>query len=558
MTSLYGGFGNDTYVLDSTWPAVPFGAFQVYDYIEEYLDEGIDTVQVKPDVSDFGIEDTFFYTSYTLGLNIENGLVLGTDAFTLFGNVLNNGLTGNGAANSLYGFDGNNSLSGMAGSDVLFGAKGNDTLDGGADADSLYGGDNNDSLTGGFGVDRLEGGLGNDTYVLDSTAPLVLGGLSFVYDTVVEAADAGIDTIRIARAISSIGIDDTFFYTSYTLGQTIENGVVIGTEAFDLTGNTLGNQLTGNGAANYLRGLGGNDRLQGQGGDDTVEGGNGQDTLAGGEGADLLRGDDGNDNLSGDGGLDTLEGGDGNDVYILDNTAAFVPGGSAQVYDTVAELPGGGTDTIRIARAVADFGIDDTTWYTSYTLGTEIENGLVLGIDDFDLVGNAARNVLTGNVGANLLDGQGGNDVLNGGFGADTLLGGLGNDALNGGNEDDLLAGGDGLDTLTGGAGADRFRFDTTPRATTNRDVIADYSVADDTIELSLAIFTKLALGVLDPAAFGLGAVATDAAQRILYDDATGSLFYDADGSGAARAPVLFATVTPGLGLTADDIVVIA
>ena len=63
-------------------------------------------------------------------------------------------------------------------------------------------------------------------------------------------------------------------------------------------------------------------------------------------------------------------------------------------------------------------------------------------------------------------------------------------------------------------------------------------------------------VGALDASHFTHGTVATTAAQGILYDRATGSIYVDQDGVGGAGA-VLFATVTAGLNLTAADFLVI-
>jgi Ca2+-binding RTX toxin-like protein len=83
-----------------------------------------------------------------------------------------------------------------------------------------------------------------------------------------------------------------------------------------------------------------------------------------------------------------------------------------------------------------------------------------------------------------------------------------------------------------------------------NVATVADFVVGTDMFELSLGVFTAAgAAGSLSADAFHLGATAADGTDRILYDGATGQLFYDADGTGAIAAKA-FATITPGLALT--------
>jgi len=53
-----------------------------------------------------------------------------------------------------------------------------------------------------------------------------------------------------------------------------------------------------------------------------------------------------------------------------------------------------------------------------------------------------------------------------------------------------------------------------------------------------------------------IGSAAADADDRIVYNQATGQIFFDADGNGAG-AQVLFATVNAGTVLSASDFVVI-
>lgn len=127
----YGGSGDDTYVVDSADVV-----------LNESVDGGTDLVRSS--------------VNYTLGANLENLTLTGTDAITAIGNNLANTLTGNSA---------DNVLDGRAGADILMGGVGYDTLMGGAGDDTLLGGEDGDVLDGGLGNDRLEGGLGDDTYL---------------------------------------------------------------------------------------------------------------------------------------------------------------------------------------------------------------------------------------------------------------------------------------------------------------------------------------------------------------------------------------------------------
>ena len=64
------------------------------------------------------------------------------------------------------------------------------------------------------------------------------------------------------------------------------------------------------------------------------------------------------------------------------------------------------------------------------------------------------------------------------------------------------------------------------------------------------------ALGTLRAAAFRNGTAAADSSDRVIYDSATGSLFYDADGNGAGAA-LLFATLTAGTTVVVADFVIV-
>lgn len=119
--------------------------------------------------------------------------------------------------------------------------------------------------------------------------------------------------------------------------------------------------------------------------------------------------------------------------------------------------------------------------------------------------------------------------------GNDTFVGGASRDTLGGGDGNDVLNGGGGNDALRGGAGQDIFVFSTRPSTSGNRDRIADYRIADDTIHLDDAIFTKLSPGALARQNFAYER-ARDRDDYIVYNRKTGVLSYDADGSGRGRA----------------------
>lgn len=123
---------------------------------------------------------------------------------------------------------------------------------------------------------------------------------------------------------------------------------------------------------------------------------------------------------------------------------------------------------------------------------------------------------------------------------------------LTGSTGDNFFFGGLGNDTVTSGSGYDTFVF-STAIGPTNVDTITDFSVDNDTVLLSRAIFSSAgALGKLAAGAFNTGAAASDASDRIMYNSTTGAVIYDSDGNGVGVA-VQFATLGTGLTLTSAD-----
>ena len=69
-------------------------------------------------------------------------------------------------------------------------------------------------------------------------------------------------------------------------------------------------------------------------------------------------------------------------------------------------------------------------------------------------------------------------------------------------------------------------------------------------------MFAGLGLGALAAGAFVVGTAAADGDDRIIYNQATGALLFDADGSGVGAA-VQFATLQGTPVITASDFMVI-
>jgi Ca2+-binding RTX toxin-like protein len=221
--------------------------------------------------------------------------------------------------------------------------------------------------------------------------------------------------------------------------------------------------------------------------------------ITGTAGPDNLTGTPGNDTINGLGGADVMIGLAGDDTYIVDNFA-----------DKVLEKLGEGKDTVRAS--------------VGYALPANVEGLVLTGAGDVLGMGNSLNNRIAGNTGYNTLDGGPGND------------------------------------TLTGGPGRDMFRFRSELNGSTNVDRLTDFDVADDTIALHHMAFpalTPATANVLPPPQFHVGASATTTSQRIVYNRATGALFYDGDGTGSMPA-VRFAIVPKGLAVTYRNFLIFA
>jgi Ca2+-binding RTX toxin-like protein len=497
----------------------------------------------------------------------------GDGADTLFGGNGRDTLSGDEGADLLFGgqpFEAD-SLSGGAGADTLVSRAGDDTLAGEAGADSLdggqgfgekalSGGEGNDTLAGGDGNDTLDGGTGADSLAGGAGGDRVL--VDDLGDRILELTNGGADTV-----VASV---------DWVLGRDLEDLVLAG-DARSGTGNATANRITGNAAANILSGGAGADTLAGGAGNDLYRAdrgdvvieadGEGQDTVAaswtfslagtavealtltgtarldgtGNELNNLLAGNAEANRLMGEGGDDSLNGGAGEDTLRGGGGADTLLGG-----DGIDRLEGGaGNDAYIVADGdlvveAADAGIDLVMASVSVTLVNNVENLTLTSNTAIDGTGNTLANVIRGNGGANLLQGMAGDDSLDGGNGNDTLVGGAG------------------ADTLSGGFGNDSFRF-AVPRE--GGDVIADYRVAADTIEIAAGFAAGLTAG-MNLVTAGLYAAnaagtATGAFGQFVFDTDDLLLFWDADGTGAG-ARQLIAALPGVVGFVGTEIVVIA
>lgn len=385
---------------------------------------------------------------------------------------------------------------------------------------TITGNDGKNTLDGGGGVDTLIGGKGDDTYIVRHAA-----------DTVIEAVDGGKK-------------DHVMAYASYVLSDNVENLTLMGSNDLSATGNAQKNVITGNEGNNTLDGGGGIDTLIGglgddlyivrdikdkvterkDGGHDRIETtvnkytiaklaeiedlsfiGTGDATLTGNAKTNVLVGSDGHDTLDGGKGGDTMMGGEGNDTYYIDD-----------LLDVVIEQGDEGHDTVYSSVSI------DALW-------DNVED-LILTGKALNAIGNDRDNLLIGTSAANTLSGLDGNDVIDG-------LGGN--------------------DRYIGGSGADTFRLSVAPNAKSNVKTIEDFVSGEDNLDINAKTFKWKGdyLGQLLEENFGSNAtgVAETAEQRFIYNNTTGELFYDADGSGNGKA-VLMAILEGSPDLLASDI----
>jgi len=364
--------------------------------------------------------------------------------------------------------------------------------------ENAIGGSGHDSIKGNAANNRLDGGAGNDGLTGGAGNDTLLGGSGNDWLDGGTGADllnggAGWDVVSYYSATSGVTVD----LTTNANGGAASGDVLYDIEV--LQGSNYNDVLT-----SVDRGGGNGAQLYGEGGDDGLIGKGGGDYLFGGAGNDWLDGGPGGDVLDGGAGWDVL---------------SYYSATSGVTVDLTTNANGGAAygDLISNIEVVQGSNYDDVL--------TGIDNG---GGNGVQLYGEAGNDVLTGKGGGDYLFGGSGNDWLDSGFGCDVLI---------------------------GGSGADQFRF-TTALGAGNVDTIQDFSAAEgDRIVLSRAVFMDIGVGALSSTYFKAGA-ATSFEHHILYDQASGGLFYDIDGSGGVAA-IKFAALTAGTALNASHFLIV-
>lgn len=408
----------------------------------------------------------------------------GTGNDTLIGGIGNDTLDGGSGKDSLYGGDDNDTLNGGSDVDWLFGGNGDDNLSGGSDSstDNLYGEDGNDTLDGGSGSDYLFGGKGNDNIKGGSGDDVIQGD---------DAASAFGANLVVNGSFEDPAIAGGTFNISSTIpGWTSDSGDGIEVENNAVMPASDGKQLVELDSNN-------NSNMY-------------QDIATGGTGEFQLSFD-----YSPRPGVDAAS--NGVEVYwngvLLDTLTGDTAGFTNHTY----VVNGAGANTRLEFRAVGTSdslggfldnvsvrGVNDSASGADIINGGSGNDNINGGYGDDTIVGDSGNDFINAGEGNDNVDAGSGNDRVEGGAGDDTIITGSGTDQVDGGTGADYIRGDSGADILTGGADADTFDYNGLGDSTVAvRDLITDFTIGTDHIELIGLGFTGIAAGAASGTTLG-------------------------------------------------------
>jgi Ca2+-binding RTX toxin-like protein len=428
-------------------------------------------------------------------------------------------IDGNTGADTVHGGNGRDSIESRGGNDLVYGGAGHDLLFGGAGDDALYGGAGNDAFEDGLGLNAFYGEDGDDRFFSGSSNESLYGGQGIDFAAIYRD-DSLVDLVLDLDAEGPIHLAD--------------GTVLSDIERTEFTAGRGDDYIAGGSLNDWLVGNDGDDSLLGRGGNDGLIGGNGDNLLAGGAGNDYIVASmfKGTNTVNGGAGIDTLS-------FVFEKHAASF------VFETSAK------------KTTFDGGLTYSNMEKLYFTGRgDFDDRVTGGSLRDSMNGGGGDDRLFGGGGADFIHGASGHDKLDGARGDDDLFGGRGDDKLFGGVGNDSLYANADSDTLLGGAGADEFYLVRNGGSAVQH--IVDFAVARDQIILHRDYFkgVRIEEGGLDAELFVLGKEAKNAQDRFIYNQKTGELYFDRDGTGD-KAQVLIAVFQNKAHVRAEDFSVV-
>ena len=604
--TLYGGLGNDLYIVDNA---------------NDYIDDSIITdATIDPSTVDRSNEINRVASSvdYTLLDNQHFKILMLTGSADINGTGNQedfNYIKGNSGNNILTGFAVNETLDGGAGHDTLNGSTGNDTYvindvadvinePSGSSIDTVVSsvtytlGSNleNLTLTGknttGTGNDlantlisdakntTLTGGNGAASFIIKSGSSTItnFGGLKGDSLSVSKAASASV-TLNSRLDSNNNSIVNNGSVTIISNGAPVDLSHASGSSGFKIVSNgTSGILISGSVNADTIIGGLGNDTIQGYTIGDIIDGGkdsgssqtnylvlngnlnnptdqqiNNIDQISidpnfsnvdTGITINLANQSEGFTSITGGMGDDTITGGKGNDTLLGSggSNTFNVLSGKDTILDFNPDSNDG--DTLHVAsKATATIVLTQNLTQTNHiTLDKTASLTILLNYDN-DITSVDVSWQETGSKGFVIQNSKTQGVVIIGSDNADSIVAGAGGDTISSGL---------GNDTLIGGSGSDTFVFDSAINSKTNVDKISGFTSGQDTIELLSSIFggtTTPAISSITDSNFisnERGSQPNHGNYNFLYSTSKGTLSYDADGAGHSFSPVVIAILGTG------------